>query len=263
MVKNVTGYDMNKLYTGSLGTLCIIVEASFKVAPRPAASTTLSAGFASLEDAMAGAWGLVEGYGGPDALTLLNASAGERLGLANPGYLLLARFLGREGVVRGRIARTKASLQASGAEDVNELDALQAGSTWQRLVDMPWLDEGTQLAIRCSILPSEVGKLLGRLERVENSGVGHGLTADVGTGLVRNLSWGEAHPEDLKDRLKWATGEMRRSKGTWVVERCPPELKHGLDVWGPPPPGLEIMRRLKLALDPHGILNPGRFVGGL
>ena len=263
VVKNVTGYDMNKLYTGSLGTLCIIVEASFKVAPRPAATTTLSAGFASLEDAMAGAWGLVEGYGGPDALTLLNAAAGERLGLANPGYLLLARFLGREGVVRGRIARTKASLQASGAEDVNELDARQAGSTWQRLVDMPWLDEGTQLAIRCSILPSEVGKLLGRLERVENSGVGHGLTADVGTGLVRSLSWGEAHPEDLKDRLKWATGEMRRSKGTWVVERCPPELKHGLDVWGPPPPGLEIMRRLKLALDPHGILNPGRFVGGL
>ena len=98
---------------------------------------------------------------------------------------------------------------------------------------------------------------------MENSGVGHGLTADVGTGLVRNLSWGEAHPEDLKDRLKWVTGEMLRSKGAWVVERCPPELKHGLDVWGPPPPGLEIMRRLKLALDPHGILNPGRFVGGL
>ena len=40
----------------------------------------------------------------------------------------------------------------------------------------------TQLAIRCSILPSEVGRLLGRLERVGSSGVGHGLTADVGTG---------------------------------------------------------------------------------
>ena len=263
VVKNVTGYDMNKLYTGSLGTLCIIVEASFKVAPRPAASTTLSAGFASLEDAMAGAWGLVEGYGGPDALTLLNAAAVDRLELANSGYLLLARFLGREGVVRGRASRAGASLKASGAEDVNELDARQEDSSWQRLVDFPWVGDQTQLAIRCSILPSEVGRLLGRMERVGSSGVGHGLTADVGTGLVRSLSWGEAHPEDLKDRLELVTREMRRSKGAWVVERCPPELKHGLDVWGPPPPGLEIMRRLKLALDPHGILNPGRFVGGL
>ena len=263
VVKNVTGYDMNKLYSASLGTLGVIVEASFKVAPRPAASKTLSAKFTSLEDAMAGAWGLLEGYGGPDALTLLNAAAVERLGLANPGYLLLARFLGRERVVQGRASRAGASLKASGVEDVNELDVRQEDSSWQRLVDMPWVDEGTQLAIRCSVLPSEVGKLLGRLEQVENSGVGYGLTADVGTGLVRSLSWGEARPDDLKDRLKWVTDEMRRSKGTWVVERCPRELKHGLDVWGPPPPGLEIMRRLKLALDPHGILNPGRFVGGL
>ena len=263
VVKNVTGYDMNKLYTGSLGTLCIIVEASFKVAPRPAATTTLSAGFASLEDAMTGAWRLLEGYGGPDALTLLNAAAGERVGLEYPEYLLLARFLGREGVVRGRTARAKASLQASGAEDVNELDARLEDSSWQRLVDMPWVDEEIQLAIRCSILPSEVGKLLGRLEQVENSGMSHGLTTDLGTGLVRSLSWGEAQTEDLKDRLETVTREMRRSKGAWVVERCPPELKHGLDVWGPPPPGLEIMRRLKLVLDPHGILNTGRFVGGL
>ena len=212
---------------------------------------------------MTGAWRLLEGYGGPDALTLLNAAAGERLGLANPGYLLLARFLGREGVVRGRASRAGASLKASGAEDVNELDARQEDSSWQRLVDFPWVDEGTHLAIRCSVLPSDVGRLLGRLERVGSSGVGHGLTADVGTGLVRSLSWGEARLEVLKNRLETVTREMPGSQAAWVVERCPPELKHGLDVWGPPPPGLEIMRRLKLALDPHGILNPGRFVGGL
>ena len=264
VVKNVTGYDMNKLYTGSLGTLGIVVEASFKVAPKPAASKTLTAGFASLVHAMTGAWRLLEGYGGPDALTLLNAAAAERLGLESPGYLLLARFLGREGVVRGRAVRGEASLKTIGAEDVSELDALRQDSTWQRLVDMPWEDGGPLLlSIRCSVLPSEVGKLLGRLEQAANSDLSHGLTADVGTGLVRSLSWGDPQPDDLKDRLKWVIGEMKRSQGAWVVERCLPELKQGLDVWGPPPPGLEIMRRLKLELDPHGILNPGRFVGGL
>ena len=95
VVKNVTGYDMNKLYTGSLGTLGVIVEASFKVAPKPAVSTTLAAKFASLNDAMSGAWGLLEDYGGPDAFTLLDSAVAERLGLECSGYLLLARFHGK------------------------------------------------------------------------------------------------------------------------------------------------------------------------
>lgn len=48
-----------------------------------------------------------------------------------------------------------------------------------------------------------------------------------------------------------------------VVENCPPDLKDHLDVWGDVGPALDIMRRLKSALDPHDTLNPGRFVGGI
>jgi glycolate oxidase FAD binding subunit len=48
-----------------------------------------------------------------------------------------------------------------------------------------------------------------------------------------------------------------------VVAAAPVALKQAVDIWGPPPPGFPIMRALKQALDPHAILNPGRFVGGI
>ena len=263
VVKNVTGYDMNKLYTGSLGTLGVIVEASFKVAPRPAASTTLTAAFGSLEGAMEGAWALLEGYGGPDGLTLVNGAMAERLGLGGAGCVLLVRFMGREGVVKGRTARAKASVESAGAGEISELGGDEV-SMWQSLVDLPWAEEETQmLGVRCSVLPTEVGRLLEKLEQITSWNLNHGLVAYVGTGLVRSLSWGDAAPSEFDLRVQRVIRQMTEQKSAWVVEHCTPFLKNRRDVWGPLPSGLAIMRRLKLALDPHGILSPGRFVGGI
>ena len=47
------------------------------------------------------------------------------------------------------------------------------------------------------------------------------------------------------------------------MQRCPPEVKRNIDVWGGDPTGIETMRSLKKQYDPNNIMNPGRFVGGI
>ena len=84
------------------------------------------------------------------------------------------------------------------------------------------------------------------------------MMAQPGVGVVhvRPLP-GMAEP--VVKRLREALG----SGGSVVVERAPAAQKASLNVWGPPPAGFALMRGLKASLDPRGILNPGRFVGGL
>jgi glycolate oxidase FAD binding subunit len=52
-------------------------------------------------------------------------------------------------------------------------------------------------------------------------------------------------------------------EGSVIVERSPAASQTSLDVWGPLPQGFGLMQGLKASLDPRGILNPGRFVGGI
>jgi glycolate oxidase FAD binding subunit len=51
--------------------------------------------------------------------------------------------------------------------------------------------------------------------------------------------------------------------GYLVVLDAPEPARRTVDVWGPPPDGVAVMRRLKAEFDPKGVLNPGRFVGGI
>jgi len=87
--------------------------------------------------------------------------------------------------------------------------------------------------------------------------------AHTGVGVL-SLCW--LDPSDISgmvaaiESLRRIANEMR---GALVVERCEPEIKNRVDVWGAPGNDFEIMRKIKAAWDPKGILSPGRFVGAL
>ena len=282
VVKNVTGYDLNKLYIGSLGTLGVIVDATFKLAPLPQDRATLVAPYPSLSAALSSARELLDKGFGPQALYVVNDETTARLpGLAmadGTGAALLALLAGRKVAVKRKADELAKGLEGVAAGPVERLSSSEDARLWQALTDLGWGDEASspagsgprglpQLAVRISVLPSQVKDVSEMPNGLDRPALRQGVVADVGTGLVRLLWW---TPDGLPiglEELEVAIRKLRQGAGQLgghlVVERCPLELKSRIDVWGDPPEGMVIMRRIKDELDPAGILNPGRYVGGI
>ena len=275
VVKNVTGYDLNKLYSGSLGTLGVIVEASFKIAPLPDTLAGVIAFFASMEVAVAAARSLVSQVYAPQGIQVANREVADRLGLDVPTgseAMVVAFLSGRPRAVARRVEDSTLLLAESGTTAVENMDETASAGLLGGLTDLAWKDtDSPMLAIRVSLPPSNVGRLLESIKEREGGGLaGLGIVADPGFGMVQLLQWpenpaGTPEPEAITaliDRVRRTAQEL---EGAVVVEICQQDVKSGIDVWAGNVGAneLEIMRRIKRNLDPAGILNPSRFIGRL
>ena len=273
VVKNVAGYDLNKLYIGSLGTVVLLVEVGFKIAPRPADQTTVVGRFARLEAVAAASREILHSPLLPSALDLLNPTAAERLGVADlpdgrGGYLLAALGTAPSAALqrqRDDFARLFASAGASSTAEVEDSDKF-----WAQVSGSVGEHAGTGgLRTRVSVPLADVASVTGLLERTgQTLGVPPSIVARAGTGVVY-AGWNlpatmlNGNVGKLANVLAEARRQLQSRGGAMVVEDCPSDLKDHLDVWGDVGPALDIMRRLKAALDPRDTLNPGRFVGGI
>jgi glycolate oxidase FAD binding subunit len=115
-----------------------------------------------------------------------------------------------------------------------------------------------------AVLSSDVAALVGTSQQIATTaGVGLEIAARAANGVVFFGARGALAPpaaRELTDRLREAA--VARG-GTLAVLQVAPELRDGLDAWGPRGPELRLMQSIKTQLDPNGILNPGRFVGGI
>ncbi len=254
VVKNVSGYDLPKLYCGSLGTLGLIVEATFKVAPlSPASATALLPLPAdhNTEDVLDA---LLGSDLSPSFLFLLNPGAARSvLPQADDAQYIVAGFDGPAEAVAWQVETLGA-----GALDVAEAEALRA-----RLRDFA-LDPAPMTA-SFHILSSQVGAYVRMAEwTARRAGFAARVAADAALGLV-HAHFAPARPRpdwpafyaDLKDKAA-------RVGGSFVIERMPDVLRAAdVPIWLPLLPDFALMRRLKQTLDPDGMWNPGRFVGGI
>ncbi|MEU5878489.1 FAD-binding oxidoreductase [Spirillospora sp. NPDC047279] len=232
VVKNVAGYDLGRLFSGSYGTLGLIVEAAFRLHPVPAAHAYVTVRAADAGLAHEAVQAVLHSPAAPSALEC--DASGDGLTL---GVLL-------EGVPDGVAAR---------ATHVADLLGADAHISQE---PPPWwgaYPDGTTL-IEVTAPPTALRPLLSELATVPAavrwSAAGRGYAG---------LAGDAAEVAETLARLRSA---LARHHGGAVVRYAPEGVRASDDVWGPLP-ALTLMRRVKDQFDPDHRLSPGRFVGGI
>jgi glycolate oxidase FAD binding subunit len=256
VVKNVAGYDLSKLFCGSLGTLGLIAEATFRLHPRPAAAAVVTLGVEGAEQAGEAVRRLLRSTLVPSAIELgWSGPAG------SPGLLTVVI----EGIEPGVEAQAATAAELLG--EVGEAEVLGPGVTeaaLSQLGALPW--EKAEVGIKVAVPPTE---LPGVLTDLSSGWLGHGrMAAHAGTGVLRvglaGPDPGDAgQVEAFTAVLDKARAALAARGGTLVIAEAPPALKRAVDVWGPPGDAVELMRRVKRQFDPDRQMSPGRFVGGI
>ena len=229
VVKNATGYDMTRLYSGSYGTLVALAEITLKLIALPERTVTLRASASDLTGALRVAAELRATHLPLDALAVVTGGAAARLG--ERGVAMFVRVAGPDAAV-DRVAR--AVHERSGAM---ELD----GQVWVDIASVP-----------------------ARSDRVARAGwpAGHGTPPGLdlsnaviypGSGIAFVLDEFEA------EAFSRARTAVESTDGALVVERADPEFKRAVGgAWGRARVPLAIATALKQRFDPHGVLAPGR-----
>jgi len=264
VVKNVAGYDLPKLYCGSFGTLGVIVEATFKVRPRPEARAVLSLTFSSAERAMELALRLLGSELLPFFLELANFDPlVEKSG--DTAYRLIVGFAGIAEEVAYQRARVRDELRENKESIFEGWQEGDEQALLQTLRNFPVAGE-TVLRCKTSLLPTQVATFCKDVqEEVGLYGLSVRHLARAGNGIVYScfLRSTEDSPEKLLSLVNWLRILAKKLDGYVVVEAIDPVFKERVDVWGHVGGAFPLMKRLKETLDPQGILNPGRFAGGI
>jgi glycolate oxidase FAD binding subunit len=270
LVKNVTGYDMCKLYTGSLGTLGILTELTFKVQPISESSATVLAACNSIDSLLQAVQDCLSQGLLPDAIEGWNAPAFAPLGPTSGSapWVLMVRLGEVRPAVEWQVARLREIVARAGAEVLQLLEGEASESFWQTAASLRESVAGKEAALaKCSVLHRSTAETARRMENLAGQlGATLSLYCHAGTSvLYGRFLWTDEHPNpaELKRGLEELREHCISAGGHAVIERASPAVRAGIDVWGYEAPALAIMRKIKHQFDPDGLLNPGRFVGGI
>lgn len=267
-VKNVAGYDMNKLFIGAMGTLGVISEITIKLRPLPTFEGLSLLHFPSgnAEKEREFAIKILDSVMEPVSLELLTPLLSEKL-TGKKAYTLAMAFEDREKAVIAQEEWVKANVPEGVEHTILEQE--EAREWWNRFRhigpnghDDDENEANTQAALKIGTNNMDVIYALETAEALaEEYGVsvrGHG---GVGHGISRIFIKG--NPENIVSYIKALRAKVEEKRGYVVCTHLPYALRTAVNPWGEKPGYFPILEGIKLANDPKRILNRQRFVGGI
>lgn len=250
VVKNVAGYDLMKLLTGSFGTLGIISQVTFRLYPLPAASQSviLTGSPAAINQA---SQTVRSSTLTPVALDILSASIVETLELGS-GMGLLAQFSSVPESVSEQSQRLLALGEKLGLKVISYSNDSET-NLWQRLKKIIEENESNE-SILCKI-GVRTTAAVATLEKIQGWGLIH---ANSGLGRL-HLSPKSTSKSELLNLRQFCESQA----GFLTIISASQEFKQGSDIWGYSGNAKSLMQGIKSKFDPQNIFSPHRFVCGL
>jgi glycolate oxidase FAD binding subunit len=247
VVKNVAGYDLQKLVTGALGTLGVITRAVFRVHPLPKESSALS-------------------------ILARDAAEAQRLVLAIQDSKLAhsalqMRFVeGAQPQIDVLFEATGASLAAQTARlqsIIGTAPLTQSGpALWTARHELHSAARGEDANAAIAKFSTQPAHIAGTIEALAGAATTHvhwkAVVQAAGIGCVLL----EGDSSKMETALKSLREGLERAGGSVMIAHRPAPLRR-LDAWGAVGDALPLMRAVKQQFDPKNTLNPGRFVGGI
>ena len=164
------------------------------------------------------------------------------------------------------------TLLAKGANAVQRIEGPIARDTLRWITDIPTqICNDAALVMKASVQSKLAAKASAEFSTVTLFREYPDQIADSGFGSIR-LFWPKfgdlqsthsMEPQPIIDTIQQVRQIVQHYDGSAVVEHCPVRVKSQIDIWGDYPDSLAIMQNIKKRFDPNGVLNPGRFLGGI
>lgn len=246
VVKNVAGYDLSRLITGSFGCLGVILTATFKLYPRAAQSRTVIVDVPSGAQTRAIVAGLDAGQLTPTAVEV-----------QAPPLRLLIRFESIEASVERQSDQAIRIASAHGGRARVVRDG-EEDREWREHAARPWSGSGS--VAKVTLLPDDLAPTLDAIQAAAE-GCAWEVVGRAGVGvLLLRIDGDTASQTRVVGTLR---ARVQMGRGSVTLLRSSRELASAVGVWGPMGGAFRVMKAVKAALDPDGLLNPGRGPGGL
>jgi glycolate oxidase FAD binding subunit len=257
VVKNVAGYDLCKLLVGSLGTLAVMTQLTFKLRPLPETSVLLWAAFDRLGTTDEVLDRLSRSAARPVALDVLEHNAAAAVAaeavLELPSHRPVL-CVGVEGTSREtawQVETLQQEISPFGPHEIVPITGTDATKLWFALAEFQ-VPSDDPLTFKANLLPSRTVEFVHEAECL-----GCAVQAHVASGIVvGHLPDSVTSAAAARAALAILRGLARKSRGNLLVVDCDNGWKSGLELFGDPEPAWPLMRRLKSELDPQNLLNP-------